>query len=102
MIRFLPISGVFGGVDFWNQVAELKKSHWKLDDTPKDALYGKVDRNTRRLVVVLSLEKPKAEDSYSHVGTIWNVNSLEDFRSRDKNALIRDFAQKVRRVSFLI
>ncbi|XP_055592272.1 ubiquitin-like modifier-activating enzyme atg7 [Uranotaenia lowii] len=98
VLRFVPLKS-FVHSDFWYKLTDIKLHIDKLDDSPKPAFATIQQADNSRPVVEVNCtafnkEPPHQGLSYPIVGTLLNKNTVEEFKTADKNQLIRNISLK--------
>nr|CAB3224228.1 ubiquitin-like modifier-activating enzyme ATG7 [Phallusia mammillata] len=97
-VQFLPFASAIES-GFWNKLAENKLNVYKLDDAPKrlNGFYTNTDveglpcRHNVDYKAFEKMEKAPPLCFMSH-GTLWNKNTIEDFKSCNKKQILQDVA----------
>ncbi|XP_029456633.1 ubiquitin-like modifier-activating enzyme ATG7 [Rhinatrema bivittatum] len=100
-LQFAPfVSALDAG--FWHQLTQKKLNEYRLDETPKDIRGYYYNGDPAGLPTRLTLEFSAFDMNASTpvrccpaVGTVYNTNTLESFKSCDKKALLEKAANEI-------
>ncbi|XP_034108121.1 ubiquitin-like modifier-activating enzyme ATG7 isoform X1 [Drosophila albomicans] len=94
ILQFAPFES-FVSPTFWHKLAELKLDHDRLSDAKRSIFGHYTNRKASRCLLEVdysaynsSAQPPKF--SHGAVGTIYNKNTIEEFKALDKTALLAE------------
>ncbi|XP_037941682.1 ubiquitin-like modifier-activating enzyme ATG7, partial [Teleopsis dalmanni] len=99
VLQFSPLQS-FVNPTFWHKLAELKIDFDRLSDAPK-SIYGYyTNRNTKACLLEVEYSAFNSEFKapkfcYPAVGTLYNKNTIEDFKECDKSELLQKEGRKL-------
>ncbi|XP_075406144.1 ubiquitin-like modifier-activating enzyme ATG7 [Tenrec ecaudatus] len=100
-LQFAPFSSALD-VGFWHELTQKKLNEYRLDETPKDIKGYYYNGDSAGLPTRLTLEysafdtnTPTPARCCPAVGTLYNTNTLESFKTADKKLLLEQAANEI-------
>uniref|UniRef100_A0A8C5XIA3 Ubiquitin-like modifier-activating enzyme ATG7 n=1 Tax=Microcebus murinus TaxID=30608 RepID=A0A8C5XIA3_MICMU len=100
-LQFAPFSSALD-VGFWHELTQKKLNEYRLDEAPKDIKGYYYNGDSAGLPARLTLEfsafdmsAPTPAHCCPAVGTLYNTNTLESFKTADKKLLLEQAADEI-------
>ncbi|XP_069907204.1 ubiquitin-like modifier-activating enzyme ATG7 isoform X3 [Oryctolagus cuniculus] len=100
-LQFAPFSSALD-VGFWHELTQKKLNEYRLDEAPKDIKGYYYNGDSAGLPARLTLEfsafdmsAPTPARCCPALGTLYNTNTLESFKTADKKLLLEQTANKI-------
>nr|XP_040146853.1 ubiquitin-like modifier-activating enzyme ATG7 isoform X2 [Ictidomys tridecemlineatus] len=100
-LQFAPFSSALD-VGFWHELTQKKLNEYRLDEAPKDIKGYYYNGDSAGLPARLTLEfsafdmnAPTPAHCCPAVGTLYNTNTLESFKTADKKLLLEQAANEI-------
>uniref|UniRef100_A0A2K6R1V1 Ubiquitin-like modifier-activating enzyme ATG7 n=1 Tax=Rhinopithecus roxellana TaxID=61622 RepID=A0A2K6R1V1_RHIRO len=100
-LQFAPFSSALD-VGFWHELTQKKLNEYRLDEAPKDIKGYYYNGDSAGLPARLTLEfsafdmsAPTPARCCPAVGTLYNTNTLESFKTADKKLLLEQAANEI-------
>uniref|UniRef100_A0A2K6FZA3 Ubiquitin-like modifier-activating enzyme ATG7 n=1 Tax=Propithecus coquereli TaxID=379532 RepID=A0A2K6FZA3_PROCO len=100
-LQFAPFSSALD-VGFWHELTQKKLNEYRLDEAPKDIKGYYYNGDSAGLPARLTLEfsafdmsAPTPAHCCPAVGTLYNTNTLESFKTADKKLLLEQTANEI-------
>ncbi|XP_008588795.1 PREDICTED: ubiquitin-like modifier-activating enzyme ATG7, partial [Galeopterus variegatus] len=100
-LQFAPFSSALD-VGFWHELTQKKLNEYRLDEAPKDIKGYYYNGDPAGLPARFTLEfsafdmnAPTPAHCCPAVGTLYNTNTLESFKTADKKLLLEQAANEI-------
>ncbi|KAI2528266.1 autophagy related 7, partial [Homo sapiens] len=100
-LQFAPFSSALD-VGFWHELTQKKLNEYRLDEAPKDIKGYYYNGDSAGLPARLTLEfsafdmsAPTPARCCPAIGTLYNTNTLESFKTADKKLLLEQAANEI-------